>query len=124
MIVRCPTCGAKRTIIGTEVRVRCINTECKVRFYTKKNIVPKEGKKEDKKQQIRTINGTIKKVFNFDIEKFNGSLESLIIAMNYAINTIKNKKAVVNKDINSTWYQHYLSWTKWRKTFQMGLTNQ
>ena len=124
MIVRCPICGTKRTIIGTEVRVRCVNTECKVRFYTKKNIVPKEGKKEDKKQQIRTINGTIKKVFNFDIEKFNGSLESLIIAMNYAINTIKNKKAVVNKDINSTWYQHYLSWTKWRKTFQMGLTNQ
>ena len=123
--VECPNCKTKRDIKGTEERVRCSNKEtCGMRFYVAKNIVPKEVKKKDKKQEIRTFDGTKKEVFNLDLEKFNGSLESLIIAMNYAINTIKNKKPVIAKDINSTWYQHFLSWTKWRKAFQLGLENQ
>lgn len=39
--VKCPKCGTKREINGTEERVRCSNkVKCGFRFYTQKNLVP------------------------------------------------------------------------------------
>ena len=129
MTARCPNCLKIKTINKTDknVQVRCTKRDggCGAKYYTQKNIVlEKKTIIKTNKTEIRTFDGTKKTLFNLDLEKFNGSLESLIIAMNYAINTIKNKREVVAKDINSTRYQHFLSWTKWRKTFQMELTNQ
>ena len=124
--VKCPHCKTIKTIDKTDknIQVRCSKREggCGERFYTENNVYLEPKIKTDK-TRFKT-NMTKKEVVNLDITKFNGSIESLIIAMNYAINTIKNKKSVVNKDVNSTWYQHYMSWTKWRKTFQMGLINR
>ena len=50
--------------------------------------------------------------------EYNGMVKSLIIALNYAINTIKNKKPVKDRDVNSTWYQYYTEWSRIRKYFQ------
>ena len=50
--------------------------------------------------------------------EYNGMVKSLIIALNYAINTIKNKKPVVDKDVNSTWYIYWRDWTRIRTYFQ------
>lgn len=47
--------------------------------------------------------------------------KDLIIALNYAINAIKNKKDVVEKRENSTRYEHFRRWTKIRSAFRKKL---
>jgi len=117
MKVRCPHCKTIKTIDKTDknIQVRCGKRGggCGERFYVKENIVLE---KEENKTMIKT-NKTIKPRFL----NHNGSLESLIICVTYGINTIKNKKQVKERDLNSTWYQHFQSWSKWRETLQMAL---
>lgn len=108
MKVKCPKCGTEKEIIGTEERVRCINKDdCGKRYYIKGNIVPE---KKDSEGQKRTPKP--------QRLEYNGMVRSLIIALNYAINTIKNKKSVKECDINSTWYIYWREWTRIRKYFQ------
>jgi len=63
-----------------------------------------EKKKTIRKYSHQTIS---KRIFLKEAEA-----ESLIIALNYAINSIKNKKDVKEKRINSTRYIHFQRWTK------------
>ena len=110
----CPQCGTKYFYRGsktTEAVTTCTPCNLKLRIFQYKiEEKPPETTEELPKTTIKP------RLFNF-----NGSLESLLIMSNYAINTIKNKKQVKEKDLNSTWYQHYLSWSKWRATFQIAL---
>lgn len=111
MKVKCPKCGTEREVKGTENRVRCPSKKgCGERYYVFPNIVLQEDIKEDKKEIV----GTIKP----KPLEFNGTVKTLIIALNYAINTIKNKKQVKEKDVNSTWFQYYKEWSRIRKYFQ------
>lgn len=50
-------------------------------------------------------------------KKIDMNVSSLIKALNYAINTIRNKKDVRSKNISSTYYQYYLEWNKFREQF-------
>lgn len=45
----------------------------------------------------------------------------LIYALNYAINSIKNKKDVVNKITTSTRYTHFLRWSTIRQKIETKL---
>ena len=117
----CPHCQGKNFYSGsktTNVVVICKGCKKQVKASSHKKPEKKEEKPRD------TTDKLPKTIDKLPIDVSNGSLESLVIAMNYAINTIKFKKPVIDKDVNSTWYQHFLSWTKWRKTFQMGLLNR
>jgi len=114
MKVKCPHCLTIKTIDKTNKnkQVRCSKREggCGEKFYTLKNIVLE---KPIVKTVIKT-NETIK----IPTIKMNGTVKTLIIALNYAINTIKNKKPVKDKDVNSTWYQYYTEWSRIRRYFQ------
>lgn len=84
-------------------------------------IIPEEEQKITKPEK-KTIQDK-KIVFYGPAKQTDINTSSLIIALNYAINTIKNKKEVKNKDIVSTYYQYYLQWNKLREYFmkQQGL---
>lgn len=90
--------GTKQVDIAKDLKV----TEA----YVSQILAPEKKRKITKKP--RFLNHT-------------GSLEELVIMSIFAINSIKNKKEVKDKNVDSTYYQHYLSWIKWRKTFQKAL---
>ena len=107
----CPICEYENLYSGsktTNVVVTCHGCKTVIKASSHKRPEKKE-KKPDK------LPRTTKKL---PILKMNGSVQSLIIALNYAINTIKLKKQVIDKDVNSTWYQHFQSWTGWRSYLQ------
>ena len=112
--VQCPKCFTIRDVVGTEIRVRCANKSCDHRFYTDKHIfVPKTTEKRDRSDSHGTVVNN-----KLPIAKMNGMVQSLIIALNYAINTIKNKEDVVAERVDSTRYAHYKSWIRIREYFQ------
>ena len=104
----CPICeeehwyGGKAT---TKATARCGTTNLKIWQY--KIIPPLPPPKPPQ--------ATTKKLPDI---RLNGSLASLIVMCNYAINTIKNKEEVIAKKEDSTWYAHYKSWTSIREYFQ------
>jgi len=100
----CPICGNEHKYGGkatTKATARCGTTNLKIWQY--KIIPPLPPQTTTKKLP--------------DI-RLNGSLASLIVMCNYAINTIKNKEEVKKEKVGSTWFTHYQSWTKWRQYFQ------
>ena len=106
----CP-CGYENLYSGsktTNVVVTCHGCKAVIKASSHKR-----PEKKEKNREI--LPRTTKKL---PILKTNGSVQSLIIALNYAINTIKNKDSVKDKDIDSTWYQHFKSWTGWRSYLQ------
>ncbi len=82
--------------------------------------ITEKSSQEDltEKKTIQDKKDVVPRPKKVDINKI-----SLITALNYAINTIKNKKGVKNRDITSTYYQYYLEWNKLREYFmkQQGL---
>lgn len=104
---KCP-CGDQNYYKGkktTDAVTTCSSCRLKSRIFQYKIVVsvpPKPPKTTLKPQAL----------------EYNGMVKSLIIALNYAINTIKNKKPVVDKDVNSTWYQYFSEWSRIRKYFQ------
>lgn len=106
----CPECDAKNYYKGkktTDAVTSCSSCRLKLRIFQHKVVVsvPNKPPKTTQKPQFY----------------LNGDLKSLIIALNYAINTIKNKKEVREKKIDSTWYFYWKEWTRIRKSFQMEL---
>lgn len=114
---KCPVCSGENFYSGsktTNVVVKCKKcNKGSVKASSHKIIKKKENNPPQKttSKLPRTTN-------KLPVIKMNGSVKSLIIALNYAINTIKLKKQVVEKDVDSTWYQHYKSWTSWRSYLQ------
>ena len=104
---KCP-CGIQNYYKGkktTDAVTTCSSCRLKSRMFRYKIVVsvpPKPPKTTLKPQAL----------------EYNGMVKSLIIALNYAINTIKNKKPVVDKDVNSTWYIYWRDWTRIRTYFQ------
>ena len=43
---------------------------------------------------------------------------TMLTMSNYAINTIHRKKQVIDKDVNSTWYQYFETWSEIRSFIQ------
>ena len=110
----CP-CGHENYYKGsktTNVVVQCKGCKSKVKASSHK--IPE---KKEIKPRLTTENQpeTTRKL---PALKFNGMVQSLIIALNYAINTIKNKEEVIEQKQDSTWYAHYKSWVSIRKYFQ------
>ena len=106
----CP-CGHQNFYSGsktTDAVTSCSSCKKSMKVFQYRKVVSptKIGKKQPKTtDKLPTI-------------KMNGMVGSLVIALNYAINTIKNKKEVLEEKIDSTWYQHYKSWTRMREYFQ------
>lgn len=50
--------------------------------------------------------------------EFNGMVGDLIIALSWAINTIKNKPEVKRKVKYSTYFQYHTRWSRYRDYFQ------
>ena len=120
--VRCPNCGTGRTIKGTEERVRCANKEtCGCRFYVEKNIVPSNKEKGDNigTPESRKTTPVLPDSVSITIPKL-----TFLAMSNYAINTIRNKKQVVDKDVNSTWYQYFEAWCEIRTAVQLLKKNE
>jgi len=102
----CPICGNEHKYGGkatTKATARCGTTNLKIWQY---KIIPPlpPPKPPQATNKLPTV-------------KMNGMVQSLIIALNYAINTIKNKEEVMAKKEDSTWYAHYKSWTRIREYF-------
>ena len=68
-----------------------------------------EAKKEQVKNEYRKQRGIY---FSKD------ECKDLIISLNYAINSIKNKKDVVEKKENSTRYEFFKRWSKIRESIK------
>ena len=111
--VICPTCGTKRSIDGTEERVRCSSNSCDKRFYVKPNIVvPLLPPKKDKKD----VNGTPKKYTTSIINRPNKiqiaiddvDWITVLKIMDRGISTIRNKSEVKRK--KGAYYFDYLKW--------------
>ena len=108
---KCPECELVNYYSGsktTNVVVQCKSCKRKIKASSHK-IVKKPLINYQKQPE------TTKKLPPL---KFNGMVQSLIIALNYAINTIKNKEEVIAKKEDSTWYAHYKSWTRIREYLQ------
>ena len=117
--VKCPICGTKRFIFGTEERVRCISKDCDKRFYTKGNIIVPE--KKDNKDS----NGTLKYKTTARNPPSRISVEidynAVLKCMERGISTIKNKPEVKAKA--GAYYWDYLKWVEQfniLKTLKMG----
>lgn len=114
MKVRCPYCKTIKTIDKTDknIQVRCSKREggCGERFYVKENIVLEKETFDKKDETNKTIK--IPKI------EFNGMVGDLIIALSWAINTIKNKPEVKKKVKFSTYFQYYTRWSRYRNYFQ------
>ena len=82
-----------------------------------KNKVPKvtPAKLERKKIQDKKDAAPQLSKLKMAVKQTDINISSLITALNYAVNTIKNKKAVKDKEITSTYYQYYLEWNKLRE---------
>jgi len=65
-----------------------------------------ERKKEKAKAEYRTQRG---------VYLSRKECGDLVYALNYAINSIKNKKDVIEKKITSTRYEHHQRWTEIRR---------
>ena len=110
----CPGCTHENFYSGsktTNVVVTCLGCKSVIKASShrkpeKKIIVPRDTTES----QPKTTN-------KLPTVKMNGMVQSLIIALNYAINTIKNKEEVIAKKEDSTWYAHYKSWTRIREYF-------
>ena len=111
----CPNCTHENFYSGsktTNVVVQCKGCKTKVKASSHKKPEIKVNIPERNYQtQPKTTN-------KLPTVKMNGMVQSLIIALNYAINTIKNKEEVIAKKEDSTWYAHYKSWTSIREYFQ------
>ena len=111
----CPGCTHENYYSGsktTNVVVTCLGC---------KSVIKASSHKKPEKREIipeRNYQTQPKTTNKLPSIKLNGSLASAIVMCNYAINTIKNKEEVKKKQVNSTWYTYYLSWTKWRQYFQ------
>ena len=108
---RCPGCKTEYFYRGsktTDAVTTCTPCSLKLKIF-KYRIIEKPPETTDKLPKTTTKLQPI---------EYNGMVQSLIIALTYAINTVKNKKQVKAKDEDSTWYQHYRSWTRIRKYFQ------
>ena len=111
----CPGCTHENFYSGsktTNVVVQCKSCKAKVKASSHKK---PEIKVSIPERNYQTQPKTTNKLPNI---KLNGSLASLIVMCNYAINTIKNKDEVKDKKVGSTWYTFHQSWTKWREYFQ------
>ena len=134
-LVQCPDCGNTQPFNGTlkpRAHTRC--SDCKKDFYVMSNLMPTDYNDNADKQLglFETDNSTDSEgnVYIGDADKMPtlekditsmkqyGTITSLIIALNYAINTIKNKSEVLARKEDSTWYAHYKSWTRLREYFQ------
>lgn len=118
--VKCPKCEEIRTIKGTEERVRCSNSECKHRYYTKKNIfVPKPPKKKDKKEEKGTISGQL---YTQDEINQIDKIER-IRAMGTPIidDTVKVLFDNLDKSITSVWGPRPNGKNKWDAKYTMWL---
>ena len=104
----CPNCNRKSFYSGsktTDAITTCPGCKKKLRVFRYKMVVKTTDKPQINHKKPQPL-------------EFNGMVQSLIIALTYAINTVKNKKQVKAKDVNSTWYQHYRSWSMIREYFQ------
>ena len=132
-LVQCPDCGNTQPFNGTlkpRAHTRC--SDCKKDFYVMSNLMPTDYHDNADKQLdlFETDNSTdregnvyigdadVMPTFTNSMKQY-GTITSLIIALNYAINTIKNKSEVLARKEDSTWYAHYKSWTRLREYFQM-----
>jgi len=70
------------------------------------------------KQKIEKTKQQYKKQVSKSIRISESDCNDLIIALNYAINSIKNKDDVKKCVINSTRYEFFLRWTKIREKFK------
>ena len=72
---------------------------------------------ENKQRQSNSNSSQRRKITLEDkiIEFLKENRKNWIIAMNYAINTIKNKKEVKEKKESSTWYKYFKDWTEDRE---------
>jgi len=109
----CP-CGHENYYKGdktTNVVVTCLGCKSVIKASSHK-------KPEIKLEVTRPTTNYLPRTTNkLRTVKINGMVQSLIIALNYAINTIKNKEEVIAKKEDSTWYAHYKSWTRIREYF-------
>ena len=133
-LVQCPDCGSIQPFNGTmktRAHTRC--SACKKDFYVVSNLVPTDYNDNADKQinlfETDNYSDSEGNIYIGDADemptlekdlismKQYGTITSLIIALNYAINTIKNKEEVIAKKEDSTWYAHYKSWTSIREYF-------
>ena len=134
-LVQCPDCENTQPFNGTlkpRAHTRC--SACKKDFYVMNNLMPTDHNDNADKQinlfETDNYSDSEGNIYIGDADemptlekdlismKQYGTITSLIIALNYAINTIKNKEEVIAKKEDSTWYAHYKSWTRIREYFQ------